>query len=90
MDSTNLESCSVLIFTTEKNPHINGLGQFKSVLFKVQLCNYVSVCVYKVMYIGDEQTEKTSLPEHLREVGHRQISASNIGEKCRQYRSHQL
>lgn len=59
-------------------------------LFKGELCNYVSVCVYKVMYIGDEQTEKTTLLGYLKEVGHRQISASNIGEKCRQYRSHQL
>ena len=37
MDSTNLRSCSSVVFTTEKNPHISGPTQFKSVLVKGQL-----------------------------------------------------
>ena len=36
MDSTNLGSCSTLVFI-EKNWHVNGLAQFRPVLFKVQL-----------------------------------------------------
>ena len=39
--STNHGSCSIIVFTIEKNPHVSGRTQFKPVLlFQGQLYTY--------------------------------------------------
>ena len=36
LDSTNSGPCSTVVFTSEKNPHVNGPMEFKPALFKDQ------------------------------------------------------
>ena len=43
LDSANTSLCSTEVFTTEKDPHISGPLQFKSVLYKGQL--YLCLCL---------------------------------------------
>lgn len=53
-ESTKCRSWSTVVFTIQKSPHVNGLVQFKVVLFKGQLC--------KDYLLGARHCPKDKLP----------------------------